>query len=349
MFSDNITWNFLAHFTLSFLLCSASIIILSYFANSRNLLLDNPTERKQHVGSIPLVGGLAFFITYTVYFVFYGSYGSLPSLYLAALWLMLVGLADDHKQLSSGFRLIAQIAAALVLVYFGDTQITSVGKLFGGTDVRFERASLIFTVMCVLGVINAINMIDGIDGLSSGIAILTLFSLFVVSLSSVGVELPLLIIVLMGSLLAFFLFNTGYFGISRKVFMGDSGSTVLGFILAWLFITLSQDGAKPLSPVVAGWIFGVPLMDSVSVMVRRLSHGKSPFKADRNHMHHRIMDRGYSPRTTLLILLSIHAVMQCIGILFNGVASAEPYLFWSFIALVLLRHCVFELRHKLLA
>jgi UDP-GlcNAc:undecaprenyl-phosphate GlcNAc-1-phosphate transferase len=126
--------------------------------------------------------------------------------------------------------------------------------------------------------------------------------------------------------------------------MGDAGSTVLGLLLVWLFINLSQNGNAPLSPVTAGWLFGLPLIDSVSVMVRRLTHGQSPFKADRNHLHYQLLDLGFSMRSTLLLMLFIHTVMVSVGLLFNQVHAAEPILFWTFVGLVLARHFLFSLK-----
>jgi len=235
-----------------------------------------------------------------------------------------------------------QITATIIIIYFGDAQLHTLGHLYGDTEFELEKISLVFTVMAVLGVINAINMVDGLDGLSSGITIMTTMSLFIISFASVGIDISILLVTLIGSLFAFFLFNVGYYGVSRKVFMGDAGSTVLGFILAWLFIVLSQNGEQPLSPVAAGWLFGLPLLDSVSVMVRRLVNGTSPFKADRRHLHHQLLDLGYNARSALVILLSIHAVMLCVGMALNSVPAAEPYFFWGFVVLVIFRHFLFE-------
>jgi len=342
MFEDSPLLMFLAVFVLSFFLCTVTILLLSQFAKVKKVLLDNPTERKRHVGAIPLVGGLAIFVTYSICAPLFSGFGeSLGAIFLASLWLMIVGLVDDITELSSVFRLLAQITAALFLIYFADTQIHTLGNLFSGDVFELHSISLIFTVMCILGVINAINMIDGIDGLSGGIALLTISALFIISLSSVSTGVSLLMITLLGSLVAFVLFNTGYYGESRKVFMGDAGSTVLGLLLAWLFITLSQNGERPLSPVTAGWLFGLPLVDSVSVMVRRLLQGQSPFRADRNHLHHQLLDLGLSTRSTLLLMLVIHAIFVIVGLQLNNVPAAEPLLFWTFVGLVIGRHYIF--------
>lgn len=342
MVSGNFLVYLLASLVLSFILSTVSVFLFSRIAKSRNLLLDIPTDRKRHTGEIPLVGGLAVFVSFAGFSLFFGSSGVLGALFLGSLWLMVVGLLDDLAELSSGFRFLAQISATVIIVYFGEAQLHTLGYLFGHTEFKLDRISLVFTVMCVLGVINAINMVDGIDGLSSGITIMTTVSLFTISFASVGIDISILMVTLIGSVFAFFLFNIGFYGSSKKVFMGDAGSTVLGFILAWLFITLSQNGEQPLSPVAAGWLFGLPLLDSVSVMVRRLLQRTSPFRADRKHLHHELQDLGLTARSTLIILLLIHGVMLCIGMALNSVQAAEPYFFWGFVALVIFRHFLFE-------
>ena len=329
---------------LSFILSTVAIYLFSRLALAHNILLDVPTERKRHDGAIPLVGGLAIFVSFSVYSLLYGTSGVLGALYLGALWLMVVGLVDDLTELSSGFRFAVQITATIIIIYFGDAQILTLGNLLGDTEVRLERISLVFSVIAILGVINAINMVDGLDGLSGGITVMTLISLLVVSYASVGMDVLMLMVTLVGGLFAFILFNIGSYGQANKVFMGDAGSTVLGFILAWLFIVLSQTGERPLSPVAAGWLFGLPLLDSVSVMVRRLVEGASPFKADRKHLHHQLQELGFTGRTTLMILLYIHAVMLSVGIALNSVPAAETYFFWCFVALVIFRHFLFELK-----
>jgi len=181
-----------------------------------------------------------------------------------------------------------------------------------------------------------------LDGLSSGIAIMTLCALLVVAVGAVESEVLLVIVSLIGALLAFFTFNMGFLGQRRKIFMGDAGSTFLGFVLAWLFITLSQNGHQPLSPVVAGWLFGLPLIDSISVMVRRIVRGESPFKADRKHLHHQLQERGFSGKSTLLVMLLIHLSLLCVGVFFNDNKELEPVLFWGFVGLVLIRHFAFS-------
>lgn len=328
-------------FILSVILCACTLGLLSVFATKIGWLQDQPNERKRHVGSVTLVGGVGVFITFTISTLVFGSWAVLGALSIAAFWLVLVGLIDDAVELSSTTRFVVQICAVLIVVYYGNVSIESVGRLFGPTQVMLGSFAVIFTVLCTLGVINAINMIDGLDGLSSGIAIMTLSALLVIAVGEVESEVLLVIVSLIGALLAFFFFNMDFLGLERKIFMGDAGSTFIGFVLAWLFITLSQNGEQPLSPVVAGWLFGLPLIDSISVMVRRLYEGGSPFKADRKHLHHQLQEMGLSARATLGVLLMIHFALLFVGVISNGNNAVEPLLFWVFVCLVLFRHFAF--------
>jgi len=330
-------------FFLSTVLCACVLGLLSSFATRTGWLLDRPSERKHHVGSVTLVGGVGLFITFAVAAFLFGSWSVFGALSIAAFWLVLVGLIDDAVELGSGVRFAVQICAVLLVVFFGDIRIESIGRILGPHEMLLGSFAVGFTVLCTLGVINAINMVDGLDGLSSGIAVMTLIALVAVAIGAAEPELLILIVSLIGALIAFFVFNMGFLGQKRKIFMGDAGSTFIGFVLAWLFITLSQNGQQPLSPVVAGWLFGLPLIDSISVMVRRAMNGESPFRADRNHLHHQLQAAGYSARSTLAIMLSIHGVLLVIGVMCNGNNALEPVLFWLFVGLVLIRHFAFSL------
>lgn len=342
MTPDNVPTQLVSGFFLSSTLCACTLGILGSFAARTGLLQDRPNERKQHLGSVTLVGGLALFITLAIATILFGSWSLFGALSIAAFWLVLVGVIDDAIELGSGFRFMVQICAVLIVVFYGDMRIESVGRIFGATQVQLGAFAVVFTVLCTLGVINAVNMIDGLDGLSSGIAIMTLSALLIIAFGAVEMEVIMLMVSLVGALLTFFIFNMGFLGLKRKIFMGDAGSTFIGFVLAWLFITLSQNGQQPLSPVIAGWLFGLPLIDSISVMVRRALNGESPFKADRNHLHHQLQALGYSARSTLLLLLIMHFSLLTVGVIFNGNKELEPVLFWVFVALVLVRHFAFS-------
>lgn len=300
-------------------------------------LVDKPSARKQHKGHIPLVGGASIFLTYVV--MHFASEHSVAVIAASAL-LLAVGMTDDYLDLSPLSRLFFQGSAAAILVLGGDYQILTIGNLMGDEPVLLDGAfAIAFSIVCVIGVVNAINMIDGADGLAGGIVTISIAALafIVMGVGNDGFLLSGLITV-MGATIAFLLFNTGFMGTRKKVFLGDSGSMFLGIVLASHYIGMSQGDSPYITPVVAGWIFGLPLMDSISVMVERTRRGKSPLRAGRDHLHHRLMDSGMSTAACVVVMLTMHAVLVIIGLIGNHFAFPMYVMFWGFVALTVAHH-----------
>ena len=178
-------------------------------------------------------------------------------------------------------------------------------------------------------------MIDGADGLAGGIVAISLGALIVVAMNQgAGPGVTNGLVVILGATLAFLLFNSGVLGHGQKVFLGDSGSMLLGIILASYYIGMSQGEDAYMSPVVAGWFFGLPLMDSIAVMVRRIVSGVSPLSAGRDHLHHRLMSSGLSGGRCVAVMLTLHAALVSIGIVGNYYEFSSPVMFWSFVVMV---------------
>jgi hypothetical protein len=189
-----------------------------------------------------------------------------------------------------------------------------------------------FTIFATIGLINALNMIDGIDGLSGALSFISLG--FVVVLASVvGNDLYVVLAIgLMGGVAGFLYFNLRYPSNPRaRVFLGDNGSMLLGFLFAWQFIALSQGELRAMTPVTALWLFAVPLMDTVSVMLRRVWLGKSPFHADRNHFHHLFIRAGFRVRDTVALISIFQAMLAAFGIAGQILAVPESLMFGLFL------------------
>ncbi len=304
-------------------------------------LVDQPHGRKQHVGIIPVIGGLSIFTAVcTVNWVFNSSYDIFTILGLCSM-MLLVGVLDDISDLSTLLRLLLQIAIAGLMVRFAGVEIHTVGNLLGFGDVAVPTLFTgIFTIICVVGVFNAINMIDGVDGLAGTTIALSFSSVVLFCYWGASVDMLLLAVSIVGALLGFLYFNSRVFRPQGIVFMGDAGSMSFGLLLVWFLVRLSQGQEAPLSPVAAGWIFGFPLADTVSVMVGRLRRGASPFKAGRDHFHHRMLESGYQPNEVLTIVCLIQAAMIMIGIICSIHRELEPILFWAFVAFVIMHHFV---------
>ncbi|MCG8434047.1 MAG: undecaprenyl/decaprenyl-phosphate alpha-N-acetylglucosaminyl 1-phosphate transferase [Gammaproteobacteria bacterium] len=278
-------------------------------------LVDRPSDRKQHEGIIPLVGGLAIFFGCLLTCIFLQLIDPPLIIFLASASVLVTsGGLDDTRELSSVAKFAGQIGATLMMIYSADMILTDLGDLFGLGVVTLGLLSVPFTIFCVVGVINAMNMADGMDGLAGGIAFIA-FLWFAVAAAISGLSDQLtLLSLLSGAVAGFLVFNLrAPWRKKASVFMGDAGSMLLGFALAWAAITLTQGEQVMLSPMAAVWILGLPIIDTVSVMIRRMVHGQNPFTADRQHLHHIFLDAGFSVRTTVAFICFISLIFGAIG------------------------------------
>jgi len=306
---------------------------------SRFGLVDIPAGRKTHHQTTPLVGGIAIFLSAFAVLLLRSPGLSITWLLSLCLVLVFLGTLDDRYNLSHRLRFFVQILVAVAMIYVMDIQIFQIGNLFfTGNVILGAGVSLLFTVLCTVGVINAINMIDGMDGLAGSLVLVSLLALSYVAYSVDSALHLKVLLSICGAIFGFLLYNARIFIPSAKVFLGDAGSMLLGFLLLWHCIVLSQNENPALSPVAAGWIFGLPLVDTISVMVGRLRQGLSPFSAGRDHIHHKLLDKGFSVNSVLLIILSVHSVIVFTGLLLNSTLSAEPILFWLFVIMVVTHH-----------
>lgn len=320
---------------LSSIVCVVLIAVFGKAAR-RIGLVDRPNFRKRHVGEVPIVGGISIFFAALISLALAGfSFEVILPVFIGSL-LVLVGLLDDRVGLSAYFRFPVQVLASILMVYWAGIHIESVGNILGNDVVRLSAtASVVFTVLCSVGVINSINMIDGVDGLSGIIVSLTLLPLVYFCWVADDFGSVAVLISLFGATQAFLFFNARVFRKSAAIFLGDAGSMFFGFLIVWFLIKLSQGPEAVLSPISAGWIFGLPLVDTVSVMVRRITEKRSPFDADRNHFHHKLLDAGFSVNETVCLMAGAHFVFICVGLFSNNAPVYEPIFFWFFVSIVL--------------
>jgi UDP-GlcNAc:undecaprenyl-phosphate/decaprenyl-phosphate GlcNAc-1-phosphate transferase len=307
-------------------------------------LVDKPGGRKTHRGEIPVVGGLAMFIGSV-----FGA-GLLPAnplisapLMSAAALVVLVGLLDDRFEISPIARLTAHLVAALlVLSTSSDLAISTLGHPFGSSPVVFsDWASAAFTCVAIMGAVNAFNMLDGMDGLAGTMAINALIALAIMSSMVGDATVGGISVVLSGAVAAFLIFNIpAKFNRRFRCFMGDAGSTLLGFLLACLCIGVSQGEGPKVSPTTTLWIVAIPLFELLWTTTRRVLKGKSPFSPDRGHFHHKLIDAGFGVRGAFFVLICIGALFAAMGVAINyfEVPDGLSFGFWllSGAALVLL-------------
>jgi len=277
-------------------------------------LVDRPDERKRHRGRVPLIGGLCFFLGTIAGLLYLGYIDRfVAGLLVPCALIVMTGAVDDLHSLSVRSRLVIQTCAAGLVIAATGVYLDDTGQVFGNAGLHLGLAGIPITIVAVIGLINAFNMLDGIDGLAASLAMVSIGAIMLFSgagLPTLGVML--LLQVLFASLVPYLFVNLGWPD-GRKVFMGDAGSTLIGFLLGWSLVYLSDKGVQRLQPVDALWCVALPVMDTLAVMFRRMRKRLSPFKPDRQHLHHLLQDTGCSARTTLAAIVSAGGVLALTG------------------------------------
>lgn len=271
-------------------------------AAARWHFLDAPGARKVHTTPVPRVGGIAMAAGMLLALVLSGNFSQPMPAYLAGvLVLLLFGVWDDRVTLSAGPKLLGQVIAVLVIMIWGDVTIA--------TTTLAERHELPqwiswpLTFVFLIGVTNAINLADGLDGLAGGTTLLSLSALALLAFTSGTPFVGVVAVVIVGAILGFLRYNTH----PARVFMGDSGSQILGFSAAVLAVLLTQDELTPLSSALPLLLLGIPIIDTLMVMTQRLLEGRSPLQADRNHIHHRLLALGFDHHEAVIGIYLLQA------------------------------------------
>jgi UDP-GlcNAc:undecaprenyl-phosphate GlcNAc-1-phosphate transferase len=280
-------------------------------------LVDKPNARKHHNGQVPLIGGISIFAA-----VLAASLIWLPNtlelrMYLVASAMMVfIGALDDKFDLKVRIRIVGQIIIASLMIYGVGGYISNLGNLFSFGDIELGPVGIVFTYFAIIVVINAYNMVDGIDGLIGSLSLNTFTAiaiLFLISGNTSYLSYPL---ILATATLPYLIFNLGFFkSYSKKIFMGDAGSMFIGLSVIWLLTIGTQGESASFRPVTALWICAIPLMDMLAIVMRRYRKGKSPFKPDRDHLHHILQRAGLSSRQTLVVISIASALMSILGVL----------------------------------
>lgn len=279
-------------------------------------LYDTPNARKVSKVVVPTLGGVAIFIGFilsTIIATDGYSFGELKYLIAAVIIMFFIGLKDDMMDISALKKLLAQIATAVLLIAIGDFRFTNLHGVFGLHEINYA-GSFILTLFIMIALINSFNLIDGIDGLASGISIV-ISSVFGTWFLLAGhYEYGITCFSLTGSLIGFFIFNV--FGKKNKIFMGDTGSLILGVIMVIFVIKFNEFNinqtlpyAISAAPVVSIGILIIPIFDTIRVFFIRLSEKRSPFSPDMNHIHHNFVKLGNSHLISTLYIVSINILV----------------------------------------
>jgi UDP-GlcNAc:undecaprenyl-phosphate GlcNAc-1-phosphate transferase len=301
--------------------------VLRNFAKEKNLLVDIPDRsRKFHKRATPLTGGigilLAVIISTEIYLDMNNLKGYIPEftqkLYIASIPLLLLFLIDDFKTLRPLYRLVIQIILSLYVIFSTDIYLSNLGNLFGNGEIHLGIFGIPFTIFCVVGIMNAFNMIDGINGLCTGSAMMAL--LFIGFYS--GLMYDSVLIIIIGSMIGFLIFNLRFFGKKRGVFLGDSGSNLIGFWVAWCAIYSSQNLIYQVEPITMLWFVSIPLLDCIGLIFSRLVRGIGIASPGRDHIHHKLM-LNFSSEGTLGIILIISLFTGLLGVILEN--NFEPW------------------------
>ncbi len=295
----------IALYTLIFSLFVATALVplLVRYADALQLL-DIPDERKTHRGAIPRIGGIAIAVgVLLAVLLFLPDRREIIAYFAGALIIFLFGVADDRLNLDYRLKFFGQIAGALVFVLGGDLCLARVPFIYGA--VMPDWVGIPLTVLAIVGVTNAINMSDGMDGLAGGTTLLSAGMLGYLAYLGGDKHIALLALALIGATLGFLRYNT----FPARIFMGDGGSQFLGFSAAALGILLIERSNTAISPLVPLVVLGLPIIDTLHVMIRRILSGVSPFTPDRQHLHHRLLDAGLNQYESVVMIYGLQSVL----------------------------------------
>lgn len=330
---------------LEILICFAVSFIVSFGATPfvmklafRIRALDIPDGgRHIHKKTTPLIGGLGifagFFISVLIFAKYTDSILALVGILAGAFLMVGMGVIDDAKDLPAKVKLLVQIVAAALVVFSGVTvdyisvpSFIAHGGIFNLNIIKYP-----ITILWIVAVTNAVNLIDGLDGLAAGVSSIATFSLFFISVIQDNVEAAVISAALAGACLGFLPFNMN----PAKIFMGDTGSQFLGYMLAIISVLGLSKGAVVISFLIPFVILGLPLFDTSFAILRRILQRRPIMEADRGHLHHKLMDKGFSQKQTVAILYIISILLSVIAVLVAQTGT-DQFLWIGFSVVIIL-------------
>ncbi len=310
-------------FVIGFILVVIAVPQIILVAKEKRLF--EPFEqRKIHTKIIPPLGGIAIFIGFTLSSIIATdgiSFDSLKYIIASVIIMFFIGLKDDLTNVTARKKLVVQIFAAIILITLGNVRFTNLHGILGAHEIGY-LTSLILTTFTMVVIINAFNLIDGIDGLASGLAMLAASTFGAWFFMEGNIQFSILSFSLVGSLAGFFLYNV--FGSRNKLFMGDTGSLIIGLVISALVVKFNEFNidktalfAIDAAPSVSFAIIIVPLIDTLRVMTIRIAHKHSPFSPDKNHIHHNLFALINSHLKVTIIIVLANALFITFALLLN--------------------------------
>ena len=298
--------------------------------------VDVPKDaRRMHDHPIPRLGGLAIFIGFMVSVLILGNVrgnGQMQSILLGSVIIVVLGVVDDIMALPAMLKFVVQIAAALIPALNGVViQAFSNPNIFSDSLYWvLGPLSVPFTVLWIVGITNAVNLIDGLDGLANGVSAISATTMLVIALLASEGEVALVMAALVGACVGFMPYNLN----PAKMFMGDTGATFLGYILATMSIQGLFKFYAVISFAVPFLILGLPIFDTAFAFIRRIAHGQSPMHADRGHIHHRLIDMGLNQKQAVATLYVISAMLGLSAVVLTTGGEQKAMLFFLALCIV---------------
>ena len=279
--------------------------------------MDVPKDnRRMHSIPIPRMGGLAIFIGFLLSVLVFsqGLDQNFRSILLGAIVIVILGVFDDKYALGAKLKLVVQLIAAAIVVFYGNVRIDRITNPFGSSLYSYWDLGILaypITIIWIVAITNAVNFIDGLDGLACGVSCISSLNLLVIAILVSDTKVAIIMAALTGACLGFVPYNFN----PAKIFMGDTGSTFLGFMLATVSIQGLFKAYAAISFIVPFLLLGLPIFDICFAVIRRIASGKSPMEADRGHFHHRLIDMGFSQKQSVAIAYVLTGILGLAAVL----------------------------------
>ena len=298
--------------------------------------MDVPKDnRRMHNHPIPRMGGLAIFLGFLLSTLFFCREldQGLKSILLGSIVIVILGVFDDRNALGAKLKLVVQLIAAAIVVFYGDLRIDRLTNPFGSSLYSYWDFGILsypITIIWIVAITNAVNFIDGLDGLACGVSCISSLNLLVIALLVSDAEVSILMAALTGACLGFVPYNFN----PAKIFMGDTGSTFLGFMLATISIQGLFKAYTAISFIVPFLLLGLPIFDICFAVIRRVASGRSPMEADRGHFHHRLIDMGFSQKQSVAIAYILTGLLGLAAVLLTVSGAMKALIMLGSIILV---------------
>lgn len=321
---------YLSAFIITLILSLSITPLIIKLAHHFNFI-DQPGERKINTKAIATAGGAAIYLAFMIPLRFFLPVsGTVKGIIIGGTFILILGLLDDKFEISAPLKFGGQIIAALILIYYG-VKVNFITNPFGGF-IYLGVYAIPFTVFWIVSIINTINLIDGLDGLAAGVSIIAVITLFAVALQENRLIAPMLAVLLAGSCSGFLKYNFN----PAQVFMGDTGSMFIGYIIAAVSITGALKSAAAVTIFVPMLALAVPILDTTFAIIRRVFNDRPIGEADHGHIHHRLLAIGMNQKEAVIAVYIISSFLGATAFIINGIKFDHALIVFISVILIIL-------------